>query len=651
MTHTTETYNIFPLNNNKSSMVQWKEYTMERVDIDIANNLYGIGVPQGLFVIDIDCYKEGCCLEEVLDKLNISEDIAEKAYLQTTRSGGHHYCFKTSVENMPNTTNFLGIKNVDTRSAGKGYIATGKGYQMTAKLNYLMNGDTSKFPKLPPHVYELMTTQFKNKTGKAKVILEPVARIKSVLSRIPASVASDSSSWFNVMCGLHNASNGSEEVWEYFDEWSSSADNYDEAENRIRWESLSNKTNNITFATVVSYIPKVVSCKTGLDNFVYIKGRNRYVNIETLEVMCAQAFMMELAGMGITTGNTAKLQELCVNMDRAYDTLYSPIEGRFFFVEGKRYLNTYRKTKHNYSNAKYDCVEAMTKHVKNLLSDPREQDLLFSWLAHQIQKEGHLNRFAILLAGPQGNGKSYFGEVIRKCLGDNNIGMVSSESLTNKFNSFASGSSVNIINELSVDTSSGRKLMDTIKPLITDPVLAIEGKCKDCVNMPNFTNYLCTTNHYDALPIKEGDRRFCVLFTEKPNVMDSEYFRKLFVLLEDADQVAGLHKWLSEYIICDEIANGSEAPHTKAKDRMLENCKSDAELSLEYALNLFQGPDANESTINVTYLNNSVTTHLHSEPELADFPSGNKLASILIAKGYNKKRVRIGNKQRTMYVK
>jgi hypothetical protein len=94
--------------------------------------------------------------------------------------------------------------------------------------------------------------------------------------------------------------------------------------------------------------------------------------------------------------------------------MFWPGAGRFFEMNGLRYLNSFNQ------NGVKPCaglegdedgrrvVELFMTHVRNTVRDEREQRILIDFMAFVIQNPGKRVRWALLLHGIEGNGKSYF---------------------------------------------------------------------------------------------------------------------------------------------------------------------------------------------------------------------------------------------------
>lgn len=239
----------FPVNRDKSPRVgNWKSHTDGRRDA----RLFGVPVPYGVVVIDHDSYKPDAISKKVLaQNLGISLETLDAAHLQTTRSGGTHYAFTVPHDaNIPNTVDVW--PGVDIRSAGRGYIASGRGYKDAkgepighAAIDRITCGpllDTAPLCKRPGLAER--TEQVETSTGGT-----PLEDIKYCLYRLP-----DTARWEYVGMAVHHASGGSEEAWELFDEWSAQfSGDYNYNINRKRWDSFGKKPGAITMGSLIHW--------------------------------------------------------------------------------------------------------------------------------------------------------------------------------------------------------------------------------------------------------------------------------------------------------------------------------------------------------------------------------------------------------------
>ncbi|GKQ73966.1 hypothetical protein KAM447_04740 [Aeromonas caviae] len=239
----------FPVNRDKSPRVgNWKAHIEGASDA----RMFGVPVPAGVVVIDHDSYKQDAISKEALaDNLGISLEALDAAHLQTTRSGGTHYAFTVPHDaNIPNTVDVW--PGVDIRSAGRGYIASGRGYKDAkgepichAAIERITRGprlDTT--PLCKRQGQEARPERVETSTGGT-----PLEDIKYCLYRLP-----DTARWEHVGMAVHHASGGSEEAWELFDEWSAQfPGSYDYDNNRKRWDSFGKKPGAITMGSLIHW--------------------------------------------------------------------------------------------------------------------------------------------------------------------------------------------------------------------------------------------------------------------------------------------------------------------------------------------------------------------------------------------------------------
>jgi hypothetical protein len=248
---------VFPLDNKKapaiSKGVDWREYEGE------ANTpLIGIAVPDGLIVLDLDTYK-GVTVEDVEEVLGCALDW-ESAELQKTMSGGIHYAFRVGVGlNLKNGKDLLGVKGFDTRSAGKGYIATGEGYESLCFVDVVEAfSSPDMFPFLPSEAVEKLDAGAVVEDDFLDMVVSrplEISREEVALYMRKLTPEHAQDDWLTVMFGLYHQCEGEAWGWELFDEFSLLCPGkYNSRTNRARWESCGkNKSANpTTFASVIT---------------------------------------------------------------------------------------------------------------------------------------------------------------------------------------------------------------------------------------------------------------------------------------------------------------------------------------------------------------------------------------------------------------
>jgi hypothetical protein len=729
---------MFPLRGDKSPAVpkktDWREYKGA-----VNTQMIGVMIPKGVFVIDVDTYK-GVCVGDFEAAIGCEIDWDE-AELQKTIRGGMHYAFKVPDDlDLPNTTNLLSVNGIDSRSSGKGYIATGEGYSdltMFGVIQTLNNPDM--LPQLPSKFINLMIDNVENSNSvetsdlMSLVVSQPLELtdddIGLYMSKLSDEHATESDQWLRVGMALYHQFGGGEDGWELFDEFSKrSPDNYDQRTNRKRWESFGNRSTNspITFASVITMAGgrktgDVEKAKTLVDKIQGITTREELADIlkeagalmlDTLDEMdivkalriAFKSILKESVtesqirriikrhrprkiatyhedyvyltqtGEFMERTNKTSIGERAFNMRHDTDTptdfdgnpqraseyskgqieivftgMYAPQFSDAFTYDGIDYINTYRPNtllRVDYTTGV--VVDAVKGHLAHLLPDPREQNIIIDYLAHNVQRAGQKIPWTIILQGVQGDGKSFISEMMKHVLGMSNCASINVQALDEKYTPWAEGNQMVFIEELKLDNYKKYETLNKLKPYITNPTVSVRKMRIDNYEAINTTNYFALTNFKDALPIDINDRRYCVLFSQWQSkdkldlfMKDNEdYYPKLYATMREG--VGEILDWLLVHPISPAFLKATTAPTTRAKTTMVEISKSEYRLAVEDAIEACERDDVTDHVVNITELQRWVSL----EPDfMNDFPTKKKLTNILSDLGYQPldKRVRDKN--------
>jgi hypothetical protein len=120
-----------------------------------------------------------------------------------------------------------------------------------------------------------------------------------------------------------------------------------------------------------------------------------------------------------------------------------------------------------------------------------------------------INRpFAVILFGPQGSGKSMFGELVGEFFGPNYLYVDSSERLMSKFNSALENKLMVFVDE---GTPGTEKDAARLKTLVSSPRIEIERKGWDTYSTKKSFRLFMATNSRHAIRADADDRRYLVL--------------------------------------------------------------------------------------------------------------------------------------------
>lgn len=204
-------------------------------------------------------------------------------------------------------------------------------------------------------------------------------------------------------------------------------------------------------------------------------------------------------------------------------------------------------------------------HLVNLCGREDYAGTLADFCAFQVQSPGEKVRWAVLLQGAQGCGKSIIADAMRAVLGETNLRLVNGDMLIGRdYNEWATGSQLVAIEEIRVPTSK-REVMEKMKALVTNSTVSINAKYENLKDVPNCSNYLLFTNYRDALALTDDDRRYFVVHSPiqskaQIHALGSGYFSQLVRLLRELS--GGLRSWLEQRRISPDFCPNGHAPET-----------------------------------------------------------------------------------------
>lgn len=331
-----------------------------------------------------------------------------------------------------------------------------------------------------------------------------------------------------------------------------------------------------------------------------------------------------------------------LNLPTVVDKIFWPGGGTILDVEGKQMLNTYHPSGvtpcavEDLSVEGQAAINLMLAHVDFTIADPREREILLDFLTYVYQNPGKRVGWALVLQGSQGSGKSFFAVLMQHIMGTG-VTNIEPAAIEGRFTGWAHGSTLIVIEEIRISGTSRYTVLDRLKPFVSNSYIAIEEKGRDHRTVPNFSSYLMFTNHQDAIPIGDGDRRYCAIFSriQSQEQLYSElcgksgseaYFDRLFSMV-DTHSSALAHYFNSRVISSNFNPNG-RAPETSAREVMISYALSPDRLALEDAISRHTCAVINEQMVDVTWLNRLAI----AEGDI--LPVGRTLSSILLEMGY-----------------
>ena len=228
-------------------------------------------------------------------------------------------------------------------------------------------------------------------------------------------------------------------------------------------------------------------------------------------------------------------------------------------------VNMWRPTE---LNPKAGSVEFWLDHIKSFYEESEVEHLL-NWLAHSLQKPTIKPGHAILMGSKhEGIGKDLWLLPIRYSFGKHNVSEIGADSLSSSFNEWLAHKHMIIIQE--IWTGSRRELSNQLKPLLSSPPdeIMVNEKNVSRYPIPNICATVMLTNHKDAVSMAAEDRRYFVMWSERPP-MNADYYQDLFEWCSDPENQSHVF----EYLLRRDISRfniKAPPPKTLAKADMVD---------------------------------------------------------------------------------
>lgn len=407
--------------------------------------------------------------------------------------------------------------------------------------------------------------------------------------------------------------------------------------------------------------------------WVWVNSRDVFIHRVNKEEVTTTSFnamhTRNMAPFADENGRIPKAADWCLNVWRmrtVSDAVYSPPNGEFFHLENRLCINTYRpdllpEEPRAYSQGDLQAIEILKDHLRLLLPNERERNILLDWMAYNVQKPGGKIRWSPLLIGFPGDGKSAFLNLMARVLGSKNVRILNNRTLESGFTGWASGQGVIGIEELKMHNHNRYDIFNGIKDIISNTEIEIHPKGKDPYNIPNYSNVIMLSNYLDAAPASNEDRRLCYLktpfigtsaqnleaaITKQTGLTSEAYFARLF---DGAfsEHAGALRRWLREHQLSNEFNPNGRAPVTDLRGMAIDLSRGDLDEAIESLLTL-RGEGIYPNLVSTGHLSRAIRNqypHIHT-------PQGRTLRAILLGLGwlpFEKRSVRWGGEICTWY--
>lgn len=299
-------------------------------------------------------------------------------------------------------------------------------------------------------------------------------------------------------------------------------------------------------------------------------------------------------------------------------------------------------------------VDRVKRHLSHLLSDEKERRMFLDWMCWIVQNPGRHANYAILMQGVEGDGKSFFAELLRAVMGVTNVSMLNAHIFESDFTDWTVGQCVNCVEEVRIVKATNKyEVINRIKPFITNRIIEVHPKGGKVYNAKNTTSYLLFSNYKDALPLTDDGRRYLVLFSQwqRKALLDRfkkenpTYYEELYATIDDS--APALRKWMLEHECSDDFNPMGDAPATKARLFMIKQSKPEFIQELNDLIEEDESLCASEDIVDVTALAEVLMSRGSS------MPASKAIGAMMQRDGYEDMgRVRLdGGTRATVYSK
>lgn len=267
-----------------------------------------------------------------------------------------------------------------------------------------------------------------------------------------------------------------------------------------------------------------------------------------------------------------------------------------FEEDGRLYVNCYDPPLHL---AEGGSADVGMEFIEHLIPDAVEREWFLDWLAFKARYP-HIPGPAVVMVAHRtfGTGRGTLGVLMSRLFGERYVRSIPFAAFTGRtyqsqYNEWQADALVVMVNESSEDTegSTYRTKRNTYEHLketveVRPTVREIVVKSRPNYRAMSSTSFIIATNHADALPIPETDRRFCVI--RNGGTKPLEWWTEVNDWLYRPENVAAFHAWLGERDLSG--YSPFEAPPVfEGKRSMIEDSKSDLDVAFGIAMRNMPG--------------------------------------------------------------
>jgi hypothetical protein len=434
--------------------------------------------------------------------------------------------------------------------------------------------------------------------------LEP-AEIAELLMKLNVEDFRNHDDWFQLMCALHEASDGDEAAMDAFIQWSIGDPEFRHHENEIRrrWRSLTaGKKGNAGMGALRTIClehgvppPRGVSAAEDFDDLdddedhdldaspmpkrnimeeisekYYCVSDQMKLRIFTKEndpelgrdywAKCARKDFIEIGK------SVFQYPDIIIKVPQGNKVIEKKIPAAIYWLDHYKKKKTFHGTTFDPKISGIDAngklnlcmgfnVEPDEKKkwpkLKELLreylcnGDEQSFRYVMDWLARMFQFPDDPARTAVVFHGIKGSGKGTFGRAVCDILGQTSMHITNSPLLTGRFNAHLRGCLFLLADE--AFWARDKAAESVLKGLITEPMIAYEAKGANVEMGRNRIHVMMLSNNEFVVPAGMNDERRYAVFEVKKKPTDA-FFTAVNAEIENGGLKAMLHELLNRDI-------------------------------------------------------------------------------------------------------
>jgi hypothetical protein len=203
----------------------------------------------------------------------------------------------------------------------------------------------------------------------------------------------------------------------------------------------------------------------------------------------------------------------------------------------------------------------MRNHILEVICAGNDEhfEYLLNWAALMFQRPERQGEVAVVVRGGKGVGKGIFFNYLRKAWGQHGIYISNPKHLTGNFNAHLRDCVFLFADEAFY--ANDRQHESVLKGIVTDPVLAVEGKYMNLVNAPNMLHIGMASNSDWVIPASHDERRYFALDASDHQVGQRKYFASIVAQMENGGLAAMIYELLNRDASGQDIR---DVPQTEA---------------------------------------------------------------------------------------